>query len=137
MVLQVVLISPLLNARNMIRIFVPALLICLYSCTPDPQLLKGDWHIAGYYQDGQSVAAKLDSVRLEFHPDQTYEFHSVGFYHETGAYRTSGRYLFLMDSTAKEPKERALKILFLSNDSLKIEMRRDSVEQVLFFAKKQ
>ena len=119
------------------RIFVPALLLCLYACTPDPKLLEGPWHVTGYYQDGQNVAAPLDSVRLVFHANKTYEFHSIGFYHESGTYRTSGSYLFLMDSTAKEPKERALKILFLSNDSLKIAMQRDSVEQVLFLAKKQ
>lgn len=137
MVLQVVLILLFLNARNMKWIFLPALLISLHSCAPDPNLLDGAWHISGYYQDGQSIAASLDSVSLIFLPDQAYKFHSTGFYQETGKYRTSGSYLFLLDSTAKEPKERALKILFLSHDSLKIEMRRDSVEQVLFFAKNQ
>lgn len=116
-------------------IFLPALLMCVTSCTIDPQLLAGAWRVSGYYQNGQSVAATLDSVRLEFQPDHTYAFNSVGYYRESGTYRSSGNYLFLTDTTAGEPKERALKILYLTKDTLKIAMQRDSLEQVLFFTK--
>ncbi|MCA0236195.1 MAG: hypothetical protein LCH81_07410 [Bacteroidetes bacterium] len=116
-------------------IFLPALLMCLSSCTVDPQLLGGAWRVSGYYQNGQSVAAALDSVQLEFQPDKTYAFKSIGYYRESGTFRTSGNYLFLTDTTASAPKERALKILYLSKDTLKIVMQRDSLEQVLFFTK--
>ncbi len=117
-------------------IFLPAILICMSSCAPDVRFLDGAWALTGYYQDGQSVSAALDSVSLVFGSEKTYEFRSVGFYRENGTFRTSGNFLFLLDTTAQEKKERALKILFLSDDSLKLEMRHDSVEQVLFFTKK-
>lgn len=116
-------------------IFFGAGLLCLASCTPDVRLLEGSWKIAGYYRAGQSIAAPVDSVGLVFHPDQTYEFRTMGFYRERGAFRTSGSYLFLLDSTRNEAQERALKILYLSEDSLKLEMKRDSLEEIVFWGK--
>ena len=116
-------------------IFFSAGLLCLASCTPDTRLLEGEWRIAGYFREGQSVATPMDSVGLVFHPNQTYEFRSMGYYRERGSFRTSGSYLFLLDSTRKEAKEQALKILYLSKDTLKLKMQRDSMEEIVFWGR--
>lgn len=116
-------------------IFFLGCLTCFCSCAPDAALLEGSWRICGYYQDGQSISAPFDSTNLVFHPDQTYEFQSIGYYREKGSFRTSFSYLLLQDSTRKELKERALKILYLSGDTLKLKMQRGDNEQVLFFSK--
>ncbi|MCC6282269.1 MAG: hypothetical protein IT262_16820 [Saprospiraceae bacterium] len=116
-------------------IFFLGSLITISSCAPDARLLEGSWRLTGYYQDGQALAVPLDSVGLVLHPNQVYEFRSIGFYREKGAFRTSSNYLFLRDSTSAAMQERALKILFLTEDSLKLKMQHAEKEQVLFFSK--
>lgn len=116
-------------------IFLLTCLTGICSCSPDARLLEGTWRLSGYYQDGQAIAIPLDSVGLVLHPNQIYEFRSIGYYREKGAFRTSSSYLFLRDSTRTDAQERALKILLLTADSLKIKMQQAEKEQVLFFSK--
>lgn len=116
-------------------IFLLGCLITISSCAPDARLLEGSWRLTGFYQDGQALSVPLDSVGLIIHPNQAYEFRSIGFYREKGAFRTSSSYLFLRDSTRTNPQERALKILFLTEDTLKLKMQHAEKEQVLFFSK--
>ncbi len=116
-------------------IFLLGSLIFICACAPDARLLEGAWRLTGYYQDGQTIPVPLDSVGLVLHPNRIYEFRSIGLYREKGAFRTSSSYLFLRDSTRNEAEERALKILLLTEDSLKLKMQRADKEQVLFFSK--
>ncbi|MBK8196121.1 MAG: hypothetical protein IPK76_24080 [Lewinellaceae bacterium] len=111
----------------------PVLLLLCTSCNVDTQLLSGTWKAVSFYQNGKTVQVPLDSVELSFAENGQYSFRSVGFYKEEGPYRASGKYLFLTDMTAKPPREHTLSVLFLSNDSLKIGMKKDTSEQVLFF----
>lgn len=106
------------------------------ACSPDPQLLEGQWQAVGLYEAGQSLPVPLDSVRLQLAGGQAYSFRALGHYHEEGRYRCAGDYLFLTDSTARTPRERALRILLLSEDTLKLRMQVEGREQVLFLAKK-
>lgn len=117
-------------------IFFLGCLAGITSCATDPKLLEGAWQAAAFYQNGQSVTIPLDSVEMVFSPNQTYTFRSIGLYREKGAFRTSSRYLFMRDSTGNPSQERALKILFLSTDSLKLKMQQEGSEQVLFLVKK-
>ena len=116
-------------------IFLLGCLITFSSCNPDARLLEGSWRLAGYYQDGQALSVPFDSVGLVLHPNQIYEFRSIGLYREKGAFRTSSSYLFLRDSTRTDAEERAVKILYLTADSLKLKMQHAEKEQVLFFSK--
>ena len=125
----------LLNAYNMKWIFLLGSLTFISACAPDTRLLEGAWRLTGYYQDGQAIQVPLDSVGLVLHPNRIYEFRSIGLYREKGAFRTSASYLFLRDSTRRDAEERALKILLLTEDSLKLKMQRAEKEQVLFFSK--
>lgn len=115
----------------------PILLLLCTSCNVDTRLLSGTWKATSFYQNGKTVHVPLDSVELSFAENGQYRFRSVGFYKEEGPYRASGQYLFLTDMTASPPREHTLSVLFLSNDSLKIGMKKDTSEQVLFFKKEE
>ena len=103
------------------------------GCTVDPNKLTGTWQAVAFYENGKTVSAPLDSVRLHLAVNAGYEFRSQGFYQESGSYRVAASYLFLEDTTVVPKKERTVKVLFLSSDTLKIEMKQSGNRQVLFF----
>lgn len=105
------------------------------ACGLDINLLEGQWQAIAFYENGQDAPAPLDSIAISFWADSHYEFRTIGFYREAGPFRVADSFLFLTDTTAKQPKERALKILFLSADTLKLQMERAGQGQVLFLKK--
>ena len=114
------------------------LLLCigLYgSCMLDKENLTGTWQAVAFYEGGHDVRTRLDSVSLLLRPDGGYAFNSQGQYRESGTYRTSAAFLFLTDTSTQPPLEHTLKVLYLSPDTLKIKMMRDTNEQVLFLVK--
>ena len=118
------------------KILTASLFLFLPACTLDTKQLQGVWKPVALYENGQSLAAPLDSVALHFSPENgQYEFRSIGFYREAGPFRVSGKYLFLTDTTEKPAQEHVLKVLFLSADTLKIQMKKAEREQVLFLKK--
>jgi hypothetical protein len=110
-------------------------LFLLSACSVDEQKLLGHWQATAFFEAGQSLATPLDSVRLSFAAGHRYEFRSVGFYHESGHFRSAGKLLFLTDTTAAAPQARAVEVLYLSPDSLKIGMKNSDRAQTLFLAK--
>ena len=113
-----------------------ALCLAPAACAVDPQDLTGRWQAVAFYTNGQSVDTALDSVQFHLTADKRYTFQSQGFYEEAGHYRLSASYLFLSDTTIKPVVEKTVRILYLSPDSLKIEMKMGSDRQVLFFKRK-
>ncbi|TNE59292.1 MAG: hypothetical protein EP344_08955 [Bacteroidetes bacterium] len=107
----------------------------IQGCFLDKEQLPGNWQAVAFYENGHQVNTVLDSVSLQFMPDGGYCFYSQGFYRESGTYRTSASYLFLTDTTTTPPQEHTVKVLYLSADTLKIKMMRDTLEQVLFLAR--
>ena len=110
-------------------------LVLLASCAFDEEKLQGKWQAAALYENGKSVDVPLEEVQLEFGPDQAYRFTSVGFYEEKGYFRSSVNYLFMTDTTTNPHQEHVVKVLYLSDDSLKLRMVKDSVKQALFLVK--
>ena len=110
--------------------------LLLVSCTVRKEKLAGTWQAVAYYEAGQSIQTPLEEVQLSFSPAGDYSFKSIGYYEEKGAYRVTGRFLFLTDTTVHEPLERALKIQYLSDDTLKIGMEADGNKRAVFFCKK-
>ena len=110
-------------------------LLFLQACSPDASLLKGQWKAAAFYQEGQTVQTPLDTVSLEFNDNGSYSFRSIGNYYENGKFRLAGSYLYLTDQSVEKPKERAVKVVYLSKDTLKIEMQAKEHKQTLFFAR--
>ncbi len=111
--------------------------MAMTACALKEEDIAGQWHASAFYENGQTLAVPLDSVKLLLKPDGGYEFRSLGFYRESGQYRVSIRYLFLTDTTEQPEVEHVLKVLYVSEDSLKIRMNQNGKEQVLFFAKQQ
>lgn len=111
------------------------LTLVLFSCTVDQHKLSGTWQAVAYYEAGQAVNTPLQAVRLSFDNNGNYNFKSIGFYEEAGQYRVAGKFLFLRDTTVPNPVERAIKVQYLSNDSLKIGMEADGKRRVVFFGK--
>lgn len=107
------------------------LLFC-NACTLDETRLYGHWQAAAFYQNGQTLDADLSAVSLDFLPSGRYSFQSSARYSEAGLFRNSGHYLFLTDTTASPNKEHTIKVLFLSEDSLKIKMEKAGQAQFLF-----
>ncbi|MEZ4942572.1 MAG: hypothetical protein R3D58_16980 [Saprospiraceae bacterium] len=102
------------------------------GCSVDPHKLPGNWQAVAFFENGKTVAVPLDSVRLQLTENAGYVFKSQGFYQEAGSYRVAASYLFLEDTTVVPNKERTVKVLFLSSDTLKIEMKLSGNKQVLF-----
>ena len=106
------------------------------SCALNVNQLEGNWHAVAFYEEGQSSSAALDSVALVLEPaKQRYEFRSMGHYRESGPLRMEGKHLFLTDTTVQPAQSRTLRVLFLSDDTLKLLMSADGKEQVLFLKK--
>ncbi|MBL7774388.1 MAG: hypothetical protein JNK89_00205 [Saprospiraceae bacterium] len=123
--------------KNLFRIGYLALFWCAgqTACTPDKNLLVGHWQAVAFYENGKTHQAPLDAVALDLDANGGYQFRSQGQYLESGAYRLNAAYLFLRDTTAQPAQEHRLKVLHVSADSLKIEMRQGDAVQVLFFAR--
>ncbi len=112
------------------------LLLCCASCTLNVKQLEGNWQASAFYEEGQSSSVALDSVALVLEPaKQRYEFRSMGRYRESGPLRVEGKHLFLSDTTVQPAQSRALRVLFLSEDTLKLLMSAGGEEQVLFLKK--
>lgn len=112
-------------------------LIGISACSLDEKDVAGNWQAVSFFENEKSVATNLDSVSLQLSPDGGYAFRSQGFYRESGHYRVSARYLFLTDTTKKPEKEHVVKVIHISQDTLKIRMSNDNKEQVLFLARRE
>ena len=107
------------------------------SCVLDEGALDGSWQAVDLFENGRKSELPLQDVSLDFDVAQHYyRFTSSGQYEESGPFKCSAQYLFFTDTTRQPPMEHIVKVLFLSSDTLKMKMQRDSIEQVLFFARK-
>ena len=121
------------------RLLILTALATLTACSLQEKDVAGFWQAVSFFENGKTVTANnldLDAVSLRLTPEGGYEFHSQGSYYETGTYRVSARYLFLNDTTRSPAKEHVVKVLYLSADTLKIQMSQDNKEQVLFLARR-
>lgn len=109
-----------------------AAILFIASCSLDVGLLYGHWQASAFYENGQTAKAQTEAVSLEFSSYGRYQFRSSAHYSEAGIFRESGHFLYLTDTTAAPSKVRKIKVLYLSNDTLKIKMGKDGKEQVLF-----
>ena len=122
--------------RNSLQKFCGMLVLAaVAACTIQEKDIAGQWQATAFYENGQTLTVPLDSVKLVLTPEGGYAFSSLGFYRESGTYRVSIRYLFLTDTTVQPAVEHILKVLYVSEDTLKIRMSRQGQEQVLFLAK--
>jgi hypothetical protein len=122
--------------QNKMKFFLLVVVLLFVACETEIIKLDGQWRLFAFYENGKDVSAPLDSVAISFSADGRYEFRTIGFYREAGPFRVSDNFLFLTDTTEHPAKERILKILFLSTDTLKLQMAKGEREQVLFLTKR-
>ncbi len=106
------------------------------ACTFDQNQLAGNWQAVAFYENGKTRNVPLDSVVISLDNQGGYQFRSQGFYQESGSYRISASYLFLTDTSVRPALQHTVKVLDVSDDSLKIEMSSADKTQVLFFARR-
>lgn len=124
------------KASKMKRLFFFFSVLFCAGCTLNVKQLEGQWQAVAFYEEGQSSSAVLDSVALVLEPaKQRYEFRSMGRYQESGPLRVEGKHLFLTDTTVQPERGRVVRVLFLSDDTLKLLMAAGGKEQVLFLKK--
>ncbi len=115
--------------QNCVLIF---LLLSCASCSLDVKKLEGHWQASAFFENGQSANTSLEDVSIDFYPSGRYSFRSKAHYSEFGTFRSSGHHLYLIDTTIAAPNVRKIKVLYLSDDSLKIEMAKSGHSQILF-----
>lgn len=101
----------------------------------DRQSVTGGWK--GYaLNDGLQVRdLPTDSVGMQLNETGTYRFWGRGYYHEAGKWRIKQSYLYLLDTTQSNSRERAVQILSLQNDSLEIGMKVEDRFQTLYLTR--
>ena len=111
------------------------IILLFAACGVSDEQLCGKWQAVQFYEDQQAVQIPLEDVKLVFHQDHKYFFQTLGQYSEGGKWRRSGKYLILNDTTGNTTGEKILKIVFQSEDSLKIKMFREGKYQAIFFGR--
>lgn len=125
-----------MKKRNIFNCLILVVCLGMTACTLEQEKLIGQWQAVAFYENGKTLTVALDSVALHINENEGYEFRGQGKYQELGTYRLAANYLFLTDTSVRPVQEHTLKILFLSTDSLKIEMKKENKAQVLFFERR-
>ncbi len=97
----------------------------------DETLLHGKWQGADWLIEGKSANLDVKSIAFEFDQDANYSAKYAAQL-EKGSYRLSGRKLY---TTAEGDQEKVVKIIYLSTDSLKMDMNRAGRNEVMVLVK--
>lgn len=113
------------------------LFVCLVcACEPYSTAdLAGSWRAVSLTEDGDSLAVDLTEIGFTFTADGGYTFQSTLNYQESGTYHLDGPYLFSTDTTKDWQQEKAVKIAYLTTDSLQLEMQEMGKARYLWLAR--
>ena len=109
------------------------LVLLILGCTEgiDQELLAGKWKAALLLDRAEESGIDLSAVEFEFNRNETYSYQSNLKYKEAGRYSTMGKTLYTTDTTVVDQREKAVKIVRLSTDSLFLEMNNNGTPQLL------
>ncbi|MDX2135669.1 MAG: hypothetical protein SFV52_12825 [Saprospiraceae bacterium] len=107
------------------------------ACGPDERHLSGAWRAVAYHAADTVRPLPADTLRMIFNADGTYRYAGAAYYLETGRYRCSWRYLFLVDTLHDPPRTYTLRLERLEEDTLVLYMERDSVGERLIFVREE
>ena len=111
-------------------------LFTLFSCSQvDNNLLIGKWKV----NTVEGVSAKdmenMRDIKFEFSPNGRYTFQSTLNIKEAGRYSVSGDLLYTTDTILTTSKEKSVKIIKLTADSLYFLMNNSGQKQQLKFVR--
>jgi len=109
------------------------MVLLLLGCTEgiDQNMLVGKWKAALLMDRTEKSGIDLSAVQFEFKANNTYSYQSNLKYKEAGRYSTMGKTLYSTDTTVVDQREKAVKIVRLSADSLFLEMNNSGTPQLL------
>lgn len=101
----------------------------------DKSQLIGTWKATKVLEEGNAMKLKPNEISFSFNQKNQYQYTGTIGYQEAGTYRLEGDLLLSKDTTRQGHKEKAVKILQLHSDSLRIEMLADGKEQTIHLVK--
>lgn len=97
--------------------------------------LLGRWEALEVTEEEQPMEVDLSEIRFAFFPDGTYRFHSTLNYREAGRYHLRDHYLLTTDTLAAGALEKAVEVLQLHPDTLRLRMMENEKERILVLTK--
>lgn len=113
-----------------------AILLGMSSCAPiNKNLLVGSWQATGLLENGQPMDADIEVIHFQFNTNDQYTYAGTLNYHEAGTYAVESKYLYTMDTLNQATTEKAVEIIQLTKDSLRLKMSDGGKERVMFLKK--
>ena len=117
-------------------LFVFALSCCFLACNQfDKNSLIGHWKAIKVFEEGKEMELDINPIHFSFDKNDRYEYHRTIGYQEAGKYILTGDLLLSTDTTRTDGKEKAVKIIQLVKDSLKLEMLANDKKQTIHLVK--
>ncbi|MEM1323137.1 MAG: hypothetical protein AAGG75_22925 [Bacteroidota bacterium] len=112
-------------------------LLSLLSCEEalNKELLWGQWKGVELLENTEVADLDVSGVRFEFKKDGTYSYTGTLNHREAGRYYILGKVLYSTDTTMTAPKEKAVRIIRFTADSLFFEMNAAGTPQLLKLAR--
>lgn len=124
--------------NRMTRLGCLVTLLFFSACEDQPSrtdLLSGSWQATSITEEDRPLKVQPEEISFYFSPDQTYEFRSTLNYREAGRYQLRKDYLITRDTLAPGGKEKAVEIIQLTPDSLRLRMIDRENERILQLVK--
>lgn len=108
-------------------------LLCLSACGPrySPEELDGNWSGIEFTEEGDSVLIDPTELKFYFSETGTYTYDGTLRYREEGEYRLERDLLVTKDALVDTAAEKAVRILTLNPDTLRLKMNAGGREQLL------
>lgn len=110
-----------------------ALVLLLTACQAEYQeeALHGQWSAVAITEEGSPLAVDPSLIRLQFLPNGMYAYQSTLNYKEAGSYFLESRYLYTRDTLNQASTERAVQVLQLAADTLRLKMMDGGKERLM------
>lgn len=116
--------------KSLSCLFIAALLSACQGEYEEEQL-HGQWIGVSVTEQGTPLAIDPSQIQLHFMPDQRYTYRSTLDYKEAGSYFIDASYLYTRDTLNQASTEKAVELLKLNEDSLRIRMMEGGKERML------
>lgn len=112
------------------------LIILMNSCaTINKSLLVGKWQAIELLEDGQPMEADIEVIHFQFDKNRQYTYAGTLNYHEAGVYSIESKYLYTLDTLNQATTEKAVEIVQLTKDSLRLRMNDTGKERLMILKK--